>query len=273
MFNVYISADLEGTNGVIYPHQTVESGGESYFKSIEQQHKELNCIVESLLELKADKITINDAHGSMENLNLSELNQNVYLLTGKPKPVSMMAGLDETYTCAILSGYHAQAGSKEGVLAHTISSIFKSVKLNNNLIGETELNAIYAGLKNVPVIMLTGDNIVCDEASNAIKNITTVCTKTAISYTSAICKPNEQLFKELRTAIISAVKHKENWILYKENPPYILEIDFIDRKHADIAEFTPGIKRISASEIAFSSDNYEEIYKLLQLFAATLPNL
>jgi len=273
MLNVYISADLEGTNGVVYPHQTVESGGEAYFKSTEQQHKELNCIVESLLELNTDKITINDAHGSMENLNLAELNPNVYLITGKPKPVSMMAGLDESYSCVILAGYHARAGSKEGVLAHTISSIFKRVKLNGNFVGETELNAIYAGIKNVPVVMLTGDNIVCDEASNAVKNITTVCTKTAISYSSAICKPNEQLFEELKTAVISAVKNKENWTLYRTNSPYKLEVDFADRKHADIAEFAPGIKRISASEIAFSSGNYEEIYKLLQFFAATLPNL
>ncbi len=40
MLNVYISADLEGTNGVVYPHQTVESGGEAYFSSVEQQHKD-----------------------------------------------------------------------------------------------------------------------------------------------------------------------------------------------------------------------------------------
>jgi D-amino peptidase len=225
MLSIYISADLEGTNGVIYPHQTVEVGGESYFSAVEQQHKELNCIVEALLELQADKITVNDAHGSMENLNLAELNPNIHLITGKPKPVSMMAGLDETYSCVIFSGYHAQAGSKDGVLAHTISSIFKRVRLNGNFVGETELNALYAGLKNVPVIMLTGDNIACNEALSVIKNITTVCTKTAVTYTSAICKPNEELFKELKAAVITAIKNKENWTLCQKDSPYILEVD------------------------------------------------
>jgi len=273
MLNIYISADLEGTNGVVYPHQTVESGGEPYFAAVEQQHKELNCIIEALFESGADKITVNDAHGSMENLTLADLNSNVNLITGKPKPVSMMVGLDSSYSCAIFTGYHAKANSKEGVLSHTFSSIFKTVKINGEFIGETELNAAYAGLKNVPVILLTGDNIVCKDATNAIKNITTVCTKTAVSYSSAICKPNEQLFEEIKSAVKSAIENKANWTVFNINTPYTLEIDFEDRKHADIAEFTPGVKRLSASEISFSSENYEEIYKLLQLFAATLPNI
>src|SRR3989339_2221060 len=99
MFNVYISADFEGVNGVIYPHQTVKSGGESYLLAQEQQHKEINCIIESLIAENVDKITINDAHDSMENLNLSKLNPKIELITGKPKHISMLSGLDNSYTC------------------------------------------------------------------------------------------------------------------------------------------------------------------------------
>ena len=270
MLNIYISADLEGTNGVVYPHQTVESGGDSYFNAVEQQHKELNCIIEALIELKADKITVNDAHGSMENLNLAEINSNVHLITGKPKPVSMMAGLDKSYSCVIMTGYHAGADSKDGVLAHTFSSIFKNIKLNGNSIDEFELNTIYAGLLNVPVVLLTGDNVVCNDTVNILPKINTVCTKTALSYSSAICKPNDELFKELKSAVVSAIVNQKKWKIYNKKPPYILQVDFCERKLADIAELVPGVRRISSSEISFTSDDFEETYKLLQLFSATL---
>lgn len=270
MLNVYISADLEGVNGVVYPHQTVESGGESYFNAVEQQHKELNCIIEALIELKADKITVNDAHGSMENLNLAEINSKVQLITGKPKSVSMMAGLDKTYSCVIMTGYHAKISSREGVLAHTFSSIFKNIKLNGNNVGEFELNAIYAGLLNLPVILLTGDNVVCDEAKDILPSVITVSTKTALSYSSALCKSNEELFEEMKTAVVSSIVNKKKWKIYAKKPPYTLEIIFCERKLADIAELVPGVKRVSSSGISFTSQDYEEIYRLLQLFSATL---
>lgn len=273
MLNVYISADIEGVNNVTYPHQTDSSGGELYLAATKQQHEELNCIVEGLLEANVDKITINDAHGRMENLHISELNPKIELISGKPKPISMLSNLSDSYNCVFFTGYHAKAASLEGVLAHTFSTIFNQVKLNGNLVGEIELNATYAGLLNVPVALVTGDDITCLEAVNALGNIKTVCTKTAISTTSAKCKPNEQLFKELKAAAFDTVKNPENWSLYKKNSPYILELDFANRKMADLAELLPGIEKISASAVKFESVQYEEIYKLLQFLSATFHNL
>ncbi|MFH0703288.1 MAG: M55 family metallopeptidase [bacterium] len=270
MLKIYISVDFEGTNGVVYPHQVVNLGGESYYLAQKQQYEELTCIIESLIEANVDLITINDAHGSMENLHLSELSPKVQLITGKPKPVSMLAGLDKTYSCVFFADYHAKAGSLNAVLAHTFSTIFNTVKLNNNLIGEIELNAIYAGLLDVPVAFLTGDNITCSQAINAIGNIKTVCTKTAISTTAAICRPNEELFRDLKNSVLDTLQNPQNWSLYKETSPYILELEFVDRKLADIAELLPGIERLSSNSVIFRSGCYLEIYKLLQFFAATL---
>jgi D-amino peptidase len=270
MLNVYISADIEGVNNVIYPHQIENSGDDSYSWVIKQQHNELNSIIEGLLENKADKITINDAHGIMENLNVADLNPKVELISGKPKPVSMLFGLDDSYSCVFFTGYHAKADSDKGILAHTFSHIFKQLKINGVTIGEIELNAIYTGLLNIPIALVTGDNITCDEAVDVLGNIKTVTTKTAISTTAAKCKPNEELFKELKLAAKEAVQNPGSWILYKKNPPYILEVDFKDRSNADIAEFLPNVKKISSSAIEFKSGDYKEIYKLLQFLSATL---
>ena len=188
-------------SGVIYPNQTVPEGKESYFAALDNYHEELNFVTKTLLELGVNKITLNDAHCSMENINIAKINPKVELITGKPKPISMVAGLDNSYSCVFFTGYHAEAGSLKGVLADTFSPIFNSVKLNGSLIGEIELNSIYAGLNNVPIGFLTGDDAACNEAINTIGNINTVSTKTAISTTSAKCKPKDQFFNELQEKI------------------------------------------------------------------------
>ena len=269
MSKIYISADLEGVNGVVYLHQ-LEPSNEGYKYTQKQQLKELNCIIETLISGGSSHITLNDAHGSMDNLTLSGLNSKVELITGKPKPISMLTGLDESYTCVFFAGYHARAGSERGILAHTFSHIYKNVKLNDVSVGEIELNAVYAGIKKVPVALITGDYDACEQAKKSLKKINTVSVKKSISTTAAICRPEDELIQDLQEKTLEIMKHLEELELYVQNPPYKLELEFIDRKMADVAELLPCVERISDTAIVYKSENYEEIYKLLQFLTATL---
>jgi D-amino peptidase len=269
MSKIYISADLEGVNGVVYPHQ-IEPTSDGFKYAQKQQHKELNCIIEALISAGANHITLNDAHGSMDNLNLSDLNSKVELITGKPKPVSMLTGLDESYTCVFFTGYHAKAGSEKGVLVHTFSHIYKNVKLNDVSVGEIELNAVYAGIKKVPVALVTGDYAACEQAKESLKTVSTVCVKKAISTTAAICRPEDDLFKDLSEKTLEIIKNSGSLELYCQNLPYKLELEFVDRKMTDVAELLPCVKRISDVAIVYESENFEEVYKLLQFLTATL---
>ena len=267
MVKVYISADIEGVNGVVYPHHIENAGHDGYFSAQKQMHDELNVIIHALIEAGAD-ITVNDSHGYMDNLRLNALNPNVELITGKPKHISMMHGLDSTYSCVFFTGYHSKAGTQIGVLSHTFAGKFNEIVLNGSSVGEIEFNAIYAGLNNVPVAFLSGDNVACQEAIDLFGNIKTVSTKTAISTTSAKCKPNNKLFNELIEKVSETIKDSSSWVLYKKNPPFVLEIDFRDKTAVEIAELLPCIKRISPNRIQFCSENYLEIYKVIQFFAA-----
>jgi D-amino peptidase len=269
MSKIYISADLEGVNGVVYKHHT-EATADGYKYAQKQQHKELNCIINALLESGATQITLNDAHGSMDNLLLSELSPKVELITGKPKPVSMLTGLDETYSCVILAGYHARAGAEKGVLAHTFSDIYKNVKLNGVSVGEIELNAIYAGIKKVPVVVITGDYEACEEAAEILPDVSTVCVKKAISTTAAICRPEDDLMQDMHEKVCDAVKNLRQFKVFVKNPPYKLELEFLSRNKADIAELLPCVARTSDTSIVYQSSDYEEVYRLLQFITATL---
>lgn len=265
---VYISADLEGVANVVYPYQVSSLGGESYNYARKQQLLELNRIIDALLSSGIEEITVNDAHGSMDNISYQELNPNVELITGKPKPVSMLHGLDKSYSFIILAGYHAKATSQTGVLAHTISQEFKSVKLNGNYVGEIELNAIFAGFHDVPIAMITGDDITCKEASQLLGAVKTVATKTAISTTSARCKPLTKLKSEIQQCVFDTVANIQYFTVYKKNAPFNLELEFKDRSKADLAVLLPNIERCSDTTISYTTYDYAELYKLLQFFAA-----
>ena len=192
MKKIYISADVEGLNGITSFKQTLPEYVDDYAQMRPQLHLELNALIKGLKQAKVEEIVINDAHNTMTNITLTELPNDIKLISGKPKKVSMMYGLDETFDGVIFFGYHAKATSK-GVLAHTFNINFKSVWLNDEKISEAQLNGIYAKTLNVPIVLASGDNVFCDEIKKDIGNIKTIQTKTAITNTAAICEKNEDL--------------------------------------------------------------------------------
>jgi len=138
---VFISVDMEGIAGVVNGDQT-SSSGKDYGLARRWMTGEVNAAIRGALQAGANEIVVNDSHGSMRNVIISEMNPEAYLTTGSPKPLSMMQGIDETYDAIFFIGYHARAGSKDGVLDHTYSSgSVYSIKVNDMELGEAEQNA------------------------------------------------------------------------------------------------------------------------------------
>ncbi len=80
------------------------------------------------------------------------------------------------------------------------------------------------------------------------------------------------MFEDLKEKTANITKNITNPVFCQQNTNYTLELEFVDRKKADIAEFLPCIKRVSDTSIVYESSNYEEVYKLLQFMTATLSN-
>ncbi|MDD3593757.1 MAG: M55 family metallopeptidase [Candidatus Gastranaerophilales bacterium] len=250
MRKIYISADVEGLNGVVNPSQIACDYSIPYNEMCLQLHKELNALIKGLKLAGVEDIVINDAHGAMNNIALSELPEDVTLITGKPKPVSMMYGLHESFDAVIFLGCHAKVCSN-GVLAHTFNMAFKDVKLNGATVGEAQLNAIFAASKGVGIVLASGDDVLCSQIKEDIGNITTIETKKAISFSAAVCRKNEELLEEyIQTA--SKVNNLPI-ITYPVSDNYIIEIELADGKCEK-----------------FSSSDYEEVYKFMQKISATV---
>ena len=259
---IYISTDVEGLNGVTYEHQ-IYSQNEAFKQTRNQLHFELNTIIETLLANNVTKITVNDAHELMDNISISELPPNVRLITGKPKPISMMYGLDKTFDGVFLMGYHSKVKSK-GVLSHTFSLDFNDVKVNGQTVSEAWLNAYYASTLGVPTLFASGDDIFCKEVQTEIKDITTVCTKKSIAYNGAICKKNDALKEDYKKAVTKAVQMSEKPILKSDLEKFTIEVSFKDHNKTTAFQYLPLNIEIDYSTVKYSATDFFEMYKFLQ---------
>lgn len=190
LMKIYISADMEGATGVTDVVQTMESRSEYAFGCRMMAH-DVRAAALGALKAGADEILVNDAHGRKINIDIAALGGNgaVRLLSGTPKPLGMMEGLDESFDGVFFIGYHAMAGTPGAVLDHTVSGrTVYSVSLNGREVGELGLNAAVASELGVPVALVEGDDALEREVRELLgEDAVYACVKKAKGRYAADC--------------------------------------------------------------------------------------
>jgi D-amino peptidase len=180
----------------------------------------------------------------------------------------MIQGIGLDVDGVIFVGYHARAGSQNAILDHTWSSRrVANLWLNDILLGEYGLNAAVAGHFNVPVLMLTGDQTACAQASELLGNIETVIVKTALSRMAAECLPpqlSEELIQKAANQAVRRLKASEAPKPFVIPPPMRVTLDFISSDQADQAALLPGSKRVDGRRLTFTADDMLAAYAAFQ---------
>jgi D-amino peptidase len=92
---VYISVDMEGVTGIATADQVVR-GGHAYPLAQRLMTAEANAAIEGAFAGGAERVVVNDSHGSMDNLLHEELDPRARLIFGTPKLDCMAEGLSAT---------------------------------------------------------------------------------------------------------------------------------------------------------------------------------
>lgn len=258
---VYISIDLEGIWGVVSSKQL---GGEStdYARARKLMTEEVNLVCGELFKNGVTEVLINDAHGSMDNLIIEDLHPDVNLISGYPKTLSMMEGVDEEIDCAMLIGYHPKVGTREGMFEHTYAErVISELVINGEIVGETGLNAVVAGHFGVPVVLVAGDWQVTQDAQNEIGPIQTVSVKKAISRYCARHLSKNQLKKAYAEAITTALKKVEEAPVKRAEEPIKLQMMLNQVVMADLAAAFPAAKRVDNMTIEYQAKDVVDMYK------------
>ena len=258
---IFISVDLEGISGVVSGEQT-RVGGSGYEQARILMVGEANVAIEGAFAGGATEVCVNDSHGSMQNLLIEDLHPEAELVTGSPKPLAMMQGIDSSFDLAAFVGYHAQRDSMTAVLEHTISgAVVRGIKINGRPAGETAINAGIAGYFGVPVGFISGDDAVVREARELIPNIETVEVKIAQTRTSAKSlhpsKTREFIKKKMKLATEKAHQFEP----YKVPSPVTFELEFIHTGMAEMASLLPSAERVSPTRVILRYEDYLKAWK------------
>ena len=269
---VFISVDMEGITGIVHGDQTTPGTAE-YGNGCAWMAADVNAAVEGALAAGATEVVVNDSHGSMRNVNPALVHPKAILISGSPKPLSMMQGIDASFAACLLIGYHAKAGTQDAILDHTISgSVVRAVRVNGTELPELGLNAAIAGYYGVPVVLVSGDAAVCRQANEILgKDVVTVAVKEAYGRMAAKLVP----FVEARQKITAGVKEALGRLApvkpFKLAAPYKFELEYHVSAQADMGAIIPETKRIDARTLGFTADDYILGFRTLRAMIAIAP--
>jgi D-amino peptidase len=261
---IYISADMEGVVGVVTNEQLGPTGFE-YQRFREFMTQEVNAAIEGALAGGATQVVVSDSHGNGQNLLIEKLPRDVLLVRSWPRPLMMMQGIDSTFAGAVFIGYHAGTTSMEGVRAHTISSArLADVRLNDRSMSEAGINAAIAGHFNVPIIAISGDDVVVKETTALLGDIEGAVVKWANGFHSATTMMPEASYQLIREKVQKAVGRIKDFKPYKIAAPVKLDVRFKNYRPSEVLSYLSIVERIDAHSIRFVGKDMIEVSKFLE---------
>lgn len=270
---VYISADLEGVVGVVTSDQLGPSGFE-YQRFRGFMTEEVNSAIRAAVAAGATEIVVSDSHGNGENLLLEKLPQDIRVVRSWPRPLMMMEGIDSTFDAAILIGYHASTANPVGVRAHTLSSAnLTAVRLNGRDLPEAGLNAAIAGHFGVPVVMISGDDAIVEEAGELLGDVEGAVVKWATSFHSAMTIMPEAAYDLIEAKVGRALGRVEDFEPFRLDGPIELEVSFKNYRAAEMLAYLPIVQRVDSHTIRYVADDMVAISRFLEFATSYSPGL
>ncbi|WP_329199665.1 MULTISPECIES: M55 family metallopeptidase [unclassified Streptomyces] len=261
---ILISADMEGATGVTWPADVLP-GTPQWERCRSLFTSDVNAAVVGFFDGGADEVLVNEAHWTMRNLLLEQLDERAEMLTGRHKSLSMVEGVQHGDVDAVaFVGYHTGAGT-EGVLAHTyLANTITGVWLNGVRASEGLLNAHVVAEYGVPVVLVTGDDLTCADAVGYAPRAERVAVKDHVSRYAAVCRTPARTAADIRTAAERAtrlaVRHEPH-----AHGPFTVEVEF-DAEHLPAAATViPGVARSGERRVAYTS---ETMYEGIRTFKA-----
>lgn len=254
---VYISADIEGVTGVTHWDET-ELHHAAHGAAAIQMTKEVVAACRGAIASGATEIIIKDGHDSARNIIASELPEETILIRGwTNSPESMVAGIDESFDAAIFIGYHSGAGSNGSPLSHTMNLDNNYLKINGSFASEFTLNTYTAAHYGVPVVFLSGDSALCEQAKELVPCLETVAVKYGIG--NATFNINESRACELIEEGVKKGLQKINDCKITEPNNYDVEINFKECVKAYRASFYPGVQQVDDRTIRYTAKDAKEM--------------
>jgi D-amino peptidase len=244
---IYIHTDLEGVTG-IDTFEMIQRDGERYRQCCELLMGDVNAAVDGAFAGGATQVTVLDSHGGGNNFIKELLDPRADW--DRKDNRKWWGKLDSSYSGTLFIGAHAMAGTINGFLDHTQSSLtWYNYSVNGRKTGELGQWGIVAGSFGVPMLMVGGDEAACVEARQFFPKVETAVTKRGIGRNRAELGETTEALARIREAARKSIA------LIGTAKPYVVSLPMeivVEFNRSDFCEEKlkrDGVERIDARTI------------------------
>ena len=258
---IYLSVDMEGISGINSPEYVLKTE-KLYSVGQRLMTADVNAAVRGAFDGGADEVIVADMHASSGNLLVEALDPRAKLLAGVPH-TPRFPFLDEQVNGMFLIGYHAMAGTLHANLEHTMTSrSWHKFCVNERPYGELGIDAEIAAESGVPVVMVSGDDKLCEEAALWLPGVECAMVKQGLGRQSALCLSpqagNEQVYARARRAV-ERLAAGETFFLPPVQTPARVAITYKMMPDADAANVY-GTKRLDGYTVETVYERLSHMY-------------
>jgi len=267
---VFIVSDMEGVSGIVKGPQTA-GGARLYDEGRRLYTEEINAAVRGARAGGGTEIVVMDCHGAGEEFDFNSLVPDL-LDAGcdfvvQSRWTEYTEFLEEGVDGALFVGMHAMAGTRDGVLNHTVSGReWQNLWFNDTRVGETGINAALCGTWGCPVVLVTGDVAVCREATALLgSGLTTVPVKRGFGLQSARQVAPLRARELIEAAAEQALARRDEVPVYDPGHPCEVRVEYKSTGAADEVRYRAGVERVDDRVIASRAGDWWTAWRQLYL--------
>lgn len=261
---IFISADIEGI-------ATTSSWPDTHPKEKDypfharQMTQEVLAAIEGATQAGATEIVLRDAHGSANNIDISQLPDNVKVIRGwEGHPYMMVQGIDSSFDAVMFVGYHCAAGVIGNPMSHTMTLRTQKVFVNGMPLSEFVLYSWCAANEGVPAVFLSGDRAVCQQGAELYPWLQTAAVKEGVGASTVSVAPSKAV-SMIRQGAYNAIKNFRP-DTYKPQLPEHYSVQLVYKDHTVAAEMSyfPGARRLDTHTVGLEESDIFELSRKLK---------
>ena len=260
---VLIIYDMEGISGVIRP-PFERFGAPEYPQGRESLTADVNAAIRGLKAGGAGSVIVEDGHGSgnseAPDILVDKMDKNATFEFRDRRYDPYSTGIDGSIAAIVCIGMHARARTN-GFMAHT-GTFDVAWNINGVDFTETHIVALSAARWGIPVIMVSGDQILKDQLAPDFPELQYAAVKEAHGHSLADAVPRAEVDRRIEAAAREAM---QRFVAGKFRPyylpgPYEWHMTFRTREQAAMAANTRGVVTDGDLGVRYSSPTFIEGY-------------
>ena len=260
---VLLYYDMEGLSGINRQEQTSFGHPEAYREGRQRLTEDVNAAIRGLVAGGAGEIVVTDAHGSGNanepDILLDHMDKRAKFEFRDHDFAPYIDVPDASYQAIICIGMHARANTP-GFLAHAYT-IEPAFRLNGLDLTETEIIAHSAARFRLPVIMVSGDDVLQRQIAERFPEAEYALVKRAKGRADAELLPLETAHANIERAAKQAMEKRARFKPFTVAQAYRFEMSFQNKAQTDRAANYPDLTRVNDTTLGYAAKDFISGYQ------------